>query len=156
MGRIVEWVKCSYSISLENRKMLLKICMEHSHVWMWNLDDWKSEAFEMGCYRRMMNIKWIDRITNEELKLKESVIEELCERVRGREEVRWWGKHWDTGDCLGISWRGRWERKKRGRGCRLEYFDQITGNMGCESFREVKELTWNRAEWRLVAVPNQS
>ena len=25
------------------------------------------EAFEMWCYRRMMNIKWMDRITNEEV-----------------------------------------------------------------------------------------
>ena len=31
------------------------------------------EAFEMWCYRRMMNIKWIDRITNEDLEK-----EELC------------------------------------------------------------------------------
>ena len=25
------------------------------------------EAFEISCYRRMMNIKWMDRITNEEV-----------------------------------------------------------------------------------------
>ena len=25
------------------------------------------EAFEMWCYRRMINIKWMDRITNEEV-----------------------------------------------------------------------------------------
>ena len=25
------------------------------------------EAFEMSCYKRMMNIKWMDRITNEEV-----------------------------------------------------------------------------------------
>ena len=25
------------------------------------------EAFEMWCYRRMMNIKWMDRITTEEV-----------------------------------------------------------------------------------------
>ena len=25
------------------------------------------EAFEMWCYRRMMNIKWMDRTTNEEV-----------------------------------------------------------------------------------------
>ena len=25
------------------------------------------EAFEMWCYRRMMNIKWMDKITNEEV-----------------------------------------------------------------------------------------
>ena len=25
------------------------------------------EAFEMWCYRRMMEIKWIDRVSNEEV-----------------------------------------------------------------------------------------
>ena len=53
------------------------------------------EAFEMWCYRRMMNIKWMNRITNEE--------------VLGRIGER-------TGDCLGISWKGRWERKGEGEG----------------------------------------
>ena len=37
------------------------------------------EAFKMWCYRRMMNIKWMDRITNEEVL--ESEKEEPCERV---------------------------------------------------------------------------
>ena len=44
-------------------------CMEHSHVRVWNLDNWRRrlEAFEMSCYRRMRNIKWMDEITNEEV-----------------------------------------------------------------------------------------
>ena len=36
--------------------------------------------------------------------VKESEKEELCGRVWEREEVRWWGTHWDMGDSLGISW----------------------------------------------------
>ena len=43
--------------------------------------------------------------------------------------------------------------KKRGRGRpRLKYFDQIIRDMGCETFREVKELAWDRAESRRVVV----
>ena len=64
---------CSSSISVENRKMLLKI-----YVWsiaMYGCETWtigeverkRLEAFEMSCYKRMMNIKWMDRITNEEV-----------------------------------------------------------------------------------------
>ena len=45
--------------------------------------------------------------------------------------------------------------KKRGRP-RLEYFDQIIRDMGCETFRENKELAWDRAEWRRVVVSTQS
>ena len=55
--------------------------MEHSHVWM-GCETWTNGeaerkrlvAFEMWCYRRMMNIKWMDRITNEE------VLERIAER----------------------------------------------------------------------------
>ena len=32
----------------------------------WTIGD-EEEAFEMWCYRRMVNIKWMDRITNEEV-----------------------------------------------------------------------------------------
>ena len=34
--------------------------------------------FEMWCFKRMMNIKWMDRITNEE----------VLERIGEREEAR--------------------------------------------------------------------
>ena len=47
--------------------------------------------------------------------------------------------------------------KKGGRGrLRSKYFDQIIGDMGYETFREVKELPWDRAEWRRVVASNQS
>ena len=45
-------------------------------------------------------------------------------------------------------------RKKRER---LEYFDKIIGYMGCETFREVKELTGMRqSRVEPVVVSNQS
>ena len=37
--------------------------------------------------------------------------------------------------------------KKRGR-YRLEYYLQTMKEMGCETFREVKDLAWKRVEWR--------
>ena len=33
----------------------------------WTIGEARLEAFEMWCYRRMMNIKWMDKITNEEV-----------------------------------------------------------------------------------------
>ena len=73
-------------------------------------------AFEMWCYGRMINIKWMDRITNEEVLGR---IGEPCGRIWGREEVRDDGAHthWDTGDCLGddiLEW--GWERIGEGVG----------------------------------------
>ena len=64
---------CSSSISLEKRKMLLKtyvwsIAMNGCETWTIRKAERKRvEAFEMWCYRRMMNIKWMNRITNEEV-----------------------------------------------------------------------------------------
>ena len=47
--------------------------------------------------------------------------------------------------------------KKEGRGRpRLKYFDQIIGDMECETFRRVLELARDRAEWRRVVASNQS
>ena len=39
---------------------------------------------------------------------------------------------------------------------RLKYFDQIIREMGCETFREVKQLAGDRAEWKRVVSSNQS
>ena len=151
---------CSSSISLKKRKVLLKTCMEHSHVRVWNLDNWRSGEKKIGsfrnvCYRRMMNIKWMDRITNEEV-------------LRRIEEKRtlWKSLKKRRGQMMGHTHPLRHERllrdilegevgKKRGRP-RLKYFDQIIGDMGCETFREVKQLAGDRAEWRRVVASNQS
>ncbi|KAF0750315.1 Uncharacterized protein FWK35_00037690, partial [Aphis craccivora] len=59
------------SMDLEVRKRFLKI-----YIWsiaLYGCETWtisaiekrKLEAFEMWCYRKMLRIKWIDRITNE-------------------------------------------------------------------------------------------
>ena len=75
---------CSSSISLENRKMLLK-----TYVWsiaMYGYETWtigeaerkRSEAFEMSCYRRIFN-EWIELKMKKFLKQSEK--EELCGRV---------------------------------------------------------------------------
>jgi len=58
-------------VDLEVRKRFLKI-----YVWsiaLYGCETWtistiekrKLEAFEMWCYRKILKIKWIDRITNE-------------------------------------------------------------------------------------------
>ena len=116
------------------------------------------EAFEMWCYRRMRNIKWMDKITNEEVLGRIEERRTLWKSLKKR-RVQMMGHthtHWDTGDWLEIFWKGRWERKG-GRGKpRLKYFDQIIRDMGCETFREVKQLAGDRAEWKRVFASNQS
>ena len=152
---------CSSSISLANRKLLLK-----TYVWsiaMYGCETWtireaerkRLEAFEMWCYRRMMNIKWMDKITNEE----------VLGRI-GERRTLWKSLKKRRGQMMGHTLRhGGLLRdilegevgKKRGRGRpRLEYFNQIIGDMGCQTFREVKQLAGDRVEWRRIVASNQS
>ena len=135
----------SSSISLENRKMLLK-----TYVWsiaMYGCEIWtigeaerkRLEAFEMWCYKRMM-----DRITNEE----------VLGRI-GERRTMWKNLKKRRGQMMGPTLRhGGLLRdilegevgKKKGRP-RLKYFNQIIVDMGCETFRVVKQLARDRAEW---------
>ena len=66
------------------------------------------EAFDMWCYGRMMNIKWMDRITNEELLGRIGERRTLWKSLRKR-RVQMMGhtlRHEKR-----ISWRGRWGKK---------------------------------------------
>ena len=81
----------------------------------------------------------MDRITNEEVR----------ERI-GERRTLWKSLRKRRGQMMGHTLRNllrdilgggeKWGRP------RLEYFDQIIREMGCETFREVKELAWDRAE----------
>uniref|UniRef100_A0A2S2QKX3 Uncharacterized protein n=1 Tax=Sipha flava TaxID=143950 RepID=A0A2S2QKX3_9HEMI len=59
------------SVALEVRKRFLKryvwsIALYGCGIWTISaIDKIKLEAFEMWCYRKMLRIKWIDKITNE-------------------------------------------------------------------------------------------
>ena len=113
----------------------------------------KLEAFEMWCYRRMLKISWVDKVTNEE----------VLKRVE--EERSLWGTLKRRRDKMighilrheGIV-RDILEAEtgfKRGRGRpRLQYYNQIVTDVGCTSFRQMKRLAQDRVLWRNAS--NQS
>ena len=101
----------------------------------------------------MMNIKWMDRITNEEVLGRIGERRTLSKSLKKR-RGQMMGHTLRHGGLL----RDILERemgKKRGRP-KLKYFDQIIRDMGCEIFREVKQLAGERAEGRRVVASNQS
>ena len=61
------------NIGLSARKSFLKVfvwsvALYGSETWtITKADKKRIEAFEMCCYRRMLKIRWVDRITNEEV-----------------------------------------------------------------------------------------
>ena len=114
------------------------------------------DAFEMWCYRRMMNIKWMKRITNEEVLGRIGERRTLWKSLKKRRGQMMGHTLIRHGGLLRDILEG-WVGKKRGRGRpRLKYFDQIIRDMGSDTFREVKQLAGDRAEWRRVVASNQS
>lgn len=90
----------------------------------------------MSCYKKILNIKWMDKITKETfwigLKKREHFI-----RIWRREESSDDRMHVETRKiAMGIL-KGEVGRKRRIPG--LEYFPQIMKDMWCGTFREMKE-----------------
>ena len=125
---------------------------------MRNQNDWRrgekeikrSEAFEMWCYRRMINIKWMDRITNEE----------VLERI-GERRTLWKSLRKRRGQIMGYTLRHggmlryilegeRWERKVE-----VPEEDILTKYLGIWDARHLKR-SWVRVQWRRVVVSNLS
>ena len=82
-------------------------------------------------------IKWMDRITNEEVLGRIGERRTLWKCLKKRKD-QMMGHTLRRGGLLRDILEGV-VGMKRGRP-RLKYFDQIIGDMGCETFREVKEL----------------
>ena len=87
------------------------------------------EAFEMWCYRRMMNIKWMERITNEEIFGSIGERRTLWKSLKqGRGQMM--GHSLRRGGLLRDILEGEVGRRRP----RLKYFDQIIRDMGYETF----------------------
>lgn len=147
------------SMDLEVRKRFLKI-----YIWsiaLYGCETWtisatekrKLEAFEMWCYRKMLRIKWIDRITNEAvlIRIKEKEILWHTVKVRRAKMIGHLLRHESLtktvieGDVEGHIGRGR---------PRMEYMKQLMSDMGKNSYKKLKELSNDREAWRTAA--NQS
>ena len=87
-----------------------------------------------------MNIQWMDRITNEQVLGRIGERRTFWKSLRKR-NGQIMGHRLKHGGLLRDILEGE-VGKKRGRP-RLGYFDQIIGNMGCETFRGQR---WDRAE----------
>jgi len=146
-------------MDLEVRKRFLKI-----YIWsiaLYGCETWtisaiekrKLEAFEVWCYRKMLRIKWIDRITNEAvlIRIKENKILWHTVKVRRAKMIGHLLRHESLtktvieGDVEGHIGRGR---------PGMEYMKQLMSDMGKNSYKKLKELSNDREAWRTAA--NQS
>lgn len=107
----------------------------------------KIEAFEMWSWRRMMKIKWTERMSNER------VLELVGEsrqilRMLSERRHKWVGHMYRHNDFMISILEGKREGSQpRGRP-RLSYINQIVKYSGSNSYTEMKRKTSNREEWR--------
>ena len=147
------------NIDLGIRKSFLKafvwsVALYGSETWtIGAAEKRRIEAFEMWCYRRMMKIRWVDRVTNEEVLRR--VGEERCFwRLLMKRRDRLVGHIQRHPGIASLVMEGRFEdRNCRGRP-RLEYVKQIAADVGCSSYVAMKRLAQDREAWR--AASNQS
>jgi len=121
----------SRSISLKTRKKSIKdACMEYRLIYgceTWSItmeEQRRLEAFEMWCYRRMLRISWMDRVTNVEVLERLSDAKLLWNNiVRRRNE--WIGHIMRHEGLLKLIIEGTIEGNNRRGRPRLEFIQQI-------------------------------
>ena len=109
-------------------------------------EHWRTDAFELWCWRRLLRVPWISRRSNQSilkeisheysleglmLKLKRQYFGHLMERSDSFEKALMLGK------IEGRRWRG-WQR--------MRWLDGITGSMGM-NLSKLQELVMDRETW---------
>ena len=151
-------LSCS-KISIEIKKRFIQ-----SYVWsvaLYGCETWtiaaeekrRLESFEMWCYRRMLKISWVDRVSNEEVLERAMVRKKLWKQIQIRRD-KMIGHILRHDSLVKIIIEGSIEGKNfRGRP-RMEYMTQIREDVSKSSFTAGKRMAQDRAEWRAAA--NQS
>jgi len=146
----------SRNIDLKIRKNLLK-----TYVWsvaLYGSETWtirKAEeknilAFEVWCYRRILKISWIDRISNEEVFRRVGEERSFLKALKIR-RAKLIGHSLRHNNLLGRIIEGSIEGKNsRGRPP-LEYIGQLVKDLGCVTYYELKRKAEKREEWRIAA-----
>ena len=110
-------------------------------------------AFETGCWRRMLKIKWSDRITNDEVfqKVKE---ERLLLKILKNRSHSWTGHTIRHNEFVvnitegAISGGGK--KKAVGRPL-LQYLKQVARNTGADSYTAMKRMACNKSIWKAAS-----
>lgn len=83
-------ILCSRDITLELRTRMLKcyifsILLYGMEAWTLKSENIKNiEAFEMWCYRRMLRIPWVDKVSNEEVLRRMNKAKEISNTIKRR------------------------------------------------------------------------
>ena len=134
--RVIKTKTCSY---------LLYGC----EVWILNVaTEERLEAFEIWCWRRMLSVSWVERMTNESILEEIGKKRELLTTIR-RRQLRFLGHILRREDLKNLSLTGKIVGL-RGRGRpRIKCMDGINKTIsGGHSTGEILQMTRVRREWK--------
>jgi len=103
-------------------------------------------AFETWCWRRMLKIKWTDRITNEKVfqRVKE---ERPLLKILNNRRHSWIGHIIRHNEFVVNIMEGAVSGKKAMGRPRLQYLKQVARNIGADGYTTMKRIACNKSRW---------
>ena len=151
----MEKILCCRKINLELRCRICKC-----YIWstlLYGVETWtlcketerKLEAFEMWCFRRMLKISWVMKVSNKEVLNRANKERELINAVQKRKLV-YAGHVMRGGGLQKILLEGMVEDKRERGRQRITWFDDVKKWTGF-NYGEVRARVHDRKRWRCIA-----
>jgi hypothetical protein len=104
-------------------------------------------VFETWCWKRMLKVKWTDRVTNFEV-FRRAKEERLLLEILKNGRQSWLGHITRHNECVVNIVEGAMFRKKAVGRPRLRYLQQVARNTGADSHIAVKRMACNNCRWK--------